>query len=63
MLKALLFIACAGLFASTVFPQGTAWRKGRPLPELRLPTIDGERTIDLAELRGNKLLLIEFASW
>ena len=43
--------------------QGGPWRTGSPLPDLRLPTIDGTRTIDLAELRGKKLLLIEFASW
>ena len=63
MIKALFAISCVGLLAPTVFPQGSVWRKGRPLPELRLPTIDGDRTIDLAELRGKKLLLIEFASW
>lgn len=36
---------------------------GQPHPALRLPTIDGARTLDLAELRGKKVLLIEFASW
>ena len=32
-------------------------------PDVRLPTIDGERTLALSELRGKKVLLIEFASW
>jgi hypothetical protein len=32
-------------------------------PELRLPTIDGERTVSLRALRGRKILLIQFASW
>ena len=39
------------------------YKVGQPLPELRLPTVDGESTIDLAQLRGKKLVLIEFASW
>lgn len=36
---------------------------GQPLPPLRLPTIDGKQTIDLADLSGRRVLLIEFASW
>ncbi len=36
---------------------------GEPLPDLRLPTIDGEKTVRLADLSGEKVLLIEFASW
>lgn len=39
------------------------WKVGEPVPELRLPTIDGKETIDLSQLRGKKLVLIEFASW
>ena len=36
---------------------------GQLHPDLELPTIDGGRTLRLSELRGRKLLLIEFASW
>ncbi len=36
---------------------------GQPIPELRLPTIERDRTISLHGLRGKKVLLIEFASW
>ena len=36
---------------------------GRPHPEVRLPTIDGESTVSLDALRGSKVLLIQFASW
>ncbi len=36
---------------------------GQLHPDLELPTIDGESTLRLSELRGRKLLLIEFASW
>jgi hypothetical protein len=38
-------------------------QQGHPLPGLVLPTIDGKGTVDLAELRGKKVLLIQFASW
>lgn len=53
------------LASAAALPAGAQgpWRVGVPLPDLRLPTIDGERTIDLAQLRGKKLVLIEFASW
>ncbi|MDA1195372.1 MAG: hypothetical protein O2894_09325 [Planctomycetota bacterium] len=36
---------------------------GQPHPMLRLPTIDGRATVDLAAQRGTKILLIQFASW
>ena len=39
------------------------FRVGERVPDLRLPTIDGEETIRLRALTGRKLLLIEFASW
>ena len=35
---------------------------GKRIAPLRLPTIDGQ-TVALHDLRGKKLLLIEFASW
>ena len=34
-----------------------------PFPAFRLPTVDGERVIDLRDFRGKKILLIDFASW
>lgn len=36
---------------------------GEKHPELRLPTIDGGRTLGLSQFRGKKILLIDFASW
>ena len=36
---------------------------GQFFPDLELPRTDGEGTLRLSELRGTKLLLIEFASW
>lgn len=37
--------------------------RGEAHPALRLPTIDGTRSIDLHALRGRKVVLIQFASW
>ena len=36
---------------------------GQVFPDLELPSVDGRRTVRLSELRGQRLLLIEFASW
>ena len=60
----LIMNALAGaLLASIPAAQQVPFVVGQPLPELRLPTIDGQQTIDLAQFRGKRLLLIEFASW
>ncbi len=57
-------LAAAGLAVGGVAPaQSSPWQEGKPLPALRLPTIDGAQTIDLRSLRGTPTLLIEFASW
>ena len=53
---ALALLAVPGL------AQNMPYVVGQPVPELRLPTIAGE-TVDLASLRGKRLLLIEFAAW
>ena len=36
---------------------------GEMIPDIRLPTIDGQGQLSLSSLRGKKVLLIEFASW
>jgi hypothetical protein len=36
---------------------------GQVFPDLELPTIQRDRSVRLSELRGRRLLLIEFASW
>jgi hypothetical protein len=51
------------LTCSAAAAQNTPYRVDEPLTELRLPTIDGQQTVDLAQFRGKRLLLIEFASW
>ncbi len=39
------------------------WEVGNFVPELELPTIDGQQTVRLSEFRGERVLLIQFASW
>jgi hypothetical protein len=58
-----LSLVVTALAAGTAVAQAPPARTGEPHPPLRLPTIDGDRTIDLRELAGSKVLLIEFASW
>ena len=59
----LLFVFC--LSTSALLPRASAEepRVGKHHPALRLPTIDGQETIDLRALAGKKVLLIQFASW
>ena len=66
LLQRTLTLACllAAAASSAVAQRGGGvFRQGQPLPDLELPTIDGERTINLADLGGKKVLLIQFASW
>jgi hypothetical protein len=44
-------------------PVRPAPRVGQPYGPLLLPTLEGSTQVDLADYRGRKLLLIEFASW
>ena len=55
-------LTTVGLAGSTA-AQGTGTKVGQFFPDVALPTIDGERVIRLSDLRGKKLLLIEFAAW
>ena len=56
------FAALAGIGGAS-FVEGAEPQVGTPIPELRLPTIERDKTISLHGLRGKKVLLIEFASW
>ncbi len=56
-------IAASAVLTLPALAQGSRWKVGEPVPDLRLPTIDGSETIDLRDFRGVKLLLVEFASW
>ena len=55
-------LVAAGSSSSSLSAQATPWQPGERLPHVHLPTLEGEE-IDLADYRGQKLLLIEFASW
>ncbi len=54
-------LALAAVLALALAPQDLV--VGEKHPELRLPTIDGGRTLGLSQFRGKKILLIDFASW
>ena len=56
-------ILATTLLAAGLAPQEGPYVVGQPLPDLRLPTLDGSATVDLADLRGSRVLLVEFASW
>ncbi|MEM9802559.1 MAG: hypothetical protein AAGA20_19690 [Planctomycetota bacterium] len=52
----------AALSADEIDP--SVWStSGQRVPAVELPLIDGSGTLSLADLRGRKLLLIQFASW
>lgn len=56
-------IVAAAVLSAGLAAQSTPWVVGQPLPDLRLPTIAGGDAVALSSLRGQRLLLIEFASW
>ena len=58
-----LVLATLALCAAPAPAQEIGFGEGQFLPDFELPTIDGERTIRLSELRGKRVLLIQFASW
>jgi len=58
-----LALVALTLLAGPAASQEIGFEDGQFLPDLELPTIDGERTIMLSELRGKRVLLIQFASW
>ncbi len=38
-------------------------KDGEVFPEMSFPTLDGEGFASLADFRGKKVLLMQFASW
>jgi hypothetical protein len=54
------------IFASIPFiayAAGSNPEPGQPHPDFIFPAIDDGRPVTLSQFRGQKILLIEFASW
>jgi hypothetical protein len=62
MRTALPVLALSTLATPGLAQSANPWKVGATVPQLELPTIDGER-LALSALRGKRVLLIEFASW
>lgn len=63
-LPRIAFIVLATLLAS--FGQAQAQyepRVGSPHPRFTLPALDDARPVSLADFRGKKVLLVQFAAW
>ncbi len=60
-----LMLTFGGLcfFAAMSHADGYSPRVGQPHPDFTLPSIEGHGPISLAQFRGRKVLLIQFASW
>ena len=59
----LVIAALFGLHSNARDPVEVGREVGMSFPDFELPTIDGARTLRLSDLRGKRILLIEFASW
>ncbi|MDF1839512.1 MAG: hypothetical protein P1V35_16710 [Planctomycetota bacterium] len=44
-------------------PEPVGTQIDMPLQDVILPTIDGQKSVRLSDLRGKPMLLIQFASW
>jgi hypothetical protein len=59
----LAFTANARAQSSEPARRAGIFEEGARAPALELPSIDGSATINLAALRGKKLIVLQFASW
>ena len=53
------------LLASAALPaqESLAPEEGQVFPEIEFPTLDGQDRMSLSAFRGQKVLLMQFASW
>ncbi|MGD9720129.1 MAG: peroxiredoxin family protein [Pirellulales bacterium] len=58
IISALVLCSVSATFGNDYPPQ-----VGTPHPDFTLPSIEDGAAISLAQFRGRKLLLIQFASW
>ena len=56
-------VALSLALLSTSPPVQDTWQVGRVVPHIHLPEISSGEAIDLADFRGQKILIAEFASW
>ena len=60
ILSALAVLAATPFITAAAGPNP---KPGQPHPDFIFPTIDDRRPMTLSQFRGQKVLLIEFASW
>lgn len=53
----------AVLAASPVWGGAAQTAVGDPFPDLVFPAIDGDNSVRLSDHRGQRVVLVEFASW
>jgi len=60
-----VFLSILPLLAPAALPaQGKlAPKEGQVFPEIEFPTLDGQDRMSLSAFRGQKILLMQFASW
>ena len=60
---ALLTIAVSWMSADFASAERYAPKVGEQHPDFRLPRIDDREPVSLSDYRGQRVLLIQFASW
>ncbi len=63
LIGALWLVASTAAVTAPVLADDYAPQVGSPHVAFTLPTIDDGRPVSLAQFRGKKVLLIQFASW
>lgn len=58
-----LCLTAAGLSAGTAGESAGVFVKDRPAPALELPAIDGRSTLELGSFAGQRVIVLQFASW
>ena len=60
---AVLLCGCLSLASTGAPAAGYAPEVGKPHPNFVLPKISDRQPVSLAQFRGKKVLLVQFASW
>jgi hypothetical protein len=59
----MLACGCLCLLAATSYAEGYSPRLGQVHPDFTLPSVVDHKPVSLSQFRGQKVLLIHFASW